>query len=484
MKKILKEKGITLIALVITIIILLILAGVSIAMLTGDNGIITRANEASEKTKYTGAKETVEIEANGSFDDNGKYSADIAKENLEKNLGATVIKNADNTLDVTYDGYDFKIDLDGEVTEANYFKLSEITESNKQGEHTLGIDEEGNLWAWGRNENGELGNGTTENSAKPIQILEGTKFKKVSSGNWFSIAIDEEGNLWSWGQNARGQLGNGTETDRDQANSPAKIKEGTKFKEISAGRTHSLALDEEGNIWSWGSNDDGQLGNGTDTASNTPVKILEGTKFKKVSSGDRSSIAIDEEGSIWSWGKNNYGQLGNGTNTASNTPVKILEGTKFKEISAGNSHCLAIDEDGNLWSWGQNHMGQLGDGTTTNSNIPVKILEGTKFKKISAGYYCSSAIDEEENLWSWGLNSEGQLGNGTTTNINIPVKILEGTKFKNVAIGSAAGGRAYSVAIDIDGNVWTTGNNFFGQLGRNQMKDNDHTFQRIEIPQN
>ena len=369
---------------ILNIIVLLILAGVSIAMLTGDNGILNKATTAKQKTEETTAEERVKLEVGGSFDNTGKYNTDLAKENLENHLGAIVTKNEDGSLGVTYEGYDFKIDINGEVSEANYFKLSIISDTD-QGEHTLGIDEQGNLWAWGRNENGELGNGTTTRSSSiPVQIKEGTKFKKVGSGHWYSLAIDEQGNLWAWGYNRNGQLGDGTTTN--------------------------------------------------------------------------SSI-----------------------------PIQIKEGTKFKEVSAGLYHSLAIDEQGNLWAWGDNRYGQLGDGTTTNSSIPIQIKEETKFKEVSSRYYSTLAIDEQENLWAWGNNrGYGHLGNEINDNISIPTQIMVGIKVKEVAMGSASGGRPYSVVIDIEGNVWTAGSNWYGQLGRKTdeyfsgMKSS-YTFQRIEI---
>ena len=159
--------------------------------------------------------------------------------------------------------------------------------------------------------------------------------------------------------------------------------------------------------------------------------------------------------------------------------MKILEGVKFKEISAGDVHSLGIDEQGNLWAWGSNSSGQLGNGTTTNSSIPIKIKEGTKFRKIASGCYCSLAIDEQGNLWAWGSNLHGQLGNGTTENTSEPIQIMEEIKFKSVT-GSTSSW-THSVVIDIEGNVWTAGDNRFGQLGRITEGRTSNLFQRIEI---
>ena len=317
-------------------------------------------------------------------------------------------------------------------------------------------DEVGRMWAWGENSNGELRDGTTIDKIKP-EMTDWPEYKTIATKGRFILAINQDDNLWGWGWNEYGQLGDGTTTDRT---TPVQIKEGTKFKKISAGLIHSIGIDTDGNLWSWGSNEYGQVGDETTTERITPVQIKEGTKFKEVVTGQLSSFAIDVDGNLWGWGWNEYGQLGDGTTTDRTTPVQIKEGTKFKKISAGDGYSLAIDTDGNLWGWGYNKIGQVGDGTTTDRTTPVQIKEGTKFKKISAGDGYSLAIDTDGNLWAWGRNNYGQLGDGTTTNRTTPVQIKEGTKFKEVA-----GGNNNSFGIDTDGNLWAWGYNGNGLLG-------------------
>ena len=280
-------------------------------------------------------------------------------------------------------------------------------------------------------------------------------FIKVAAGGYHSLAIDEEGNLWACGRSTSGQVGNGTNNDNID---PVKIKEGTKFKEISVSATHSVAIDQEGNLWAWGE----IYGATAKVKQYTPIQIKSGTKFKKIANVLAASIAIDEEGNLWGWG-NDAGALGDGiTPHVITTPIQIAIGTKFKEVSLGGSHSLAIDEEGNLWAWGRNDRGQLGDGTTGNKLSPIKIKEGTKFKKVSAGNNQSYAIDEEGNLWAWGANgSYGYLGIGSTEmNKLSPVKVREGTKFKEVINLSES-----TIAIDEEGNLWTWGRNDKGQLG-------------------
>lgn len=295
-------------------------------------------------------------------------------------------------------------------------------------DHSFAIDESGQLWAWGLNSCGQLGDGTTDTVLKPKPIIQGKKFKEISAGYAHTLAIDEDGNLWTWGKNDYGQLGDGTRTRRGN---PQQIQVGIKYKEISAGRDHSMAIDESGQLWAWGYGLNGRLGDGQTTRINS-VPILIKTGIKKIVAGDEYTLAIDEEGNLWSWGGNTYGELGNGTsgtsaNVLTPTKVPVQAGTKFKEIAAGRSHTLAIDESGNLWGCGSNSDYKLGLAYTGYHKSLTLIKSDTKFKKVEAGYAHSLAIDEEGNLWAWGKNTYGQLGNGTTTTEKEPICIsIEG----------------------------------------------------------
>ena len=357
----------------------------------------------------------------------------------------------------TYKIYLIAYDKAGNSKKSNNisFKISrQYTKVAGGLSHTLAIDSEGNLWAWGDNRYGQLGDGTITDKIVPMQIKQGTKFKEISAGNFYSLAIDSEGNLWTWGSNDSGRLGDGTTTQRI---SPVQIKSGTKFKEISAGIEHSLAIDSEGNLWAWGNNMYGQLGDGTTTQKISPVQIKSGTKFTQIS-GANHSLAIDEEGNLWTWGWNAYGQLGDGTKEDKTLPMQITNGIKFVKIAAGNISNGAIDEEGNLWTWGTNIHGQLGDGTNVDKLIPTQVLKNIKFSSIVSGVNSFSAIDIYQNMWSWGYNEEGNVGDGTTTNRSEPIIIK--TKIKEIFRGSI-----HSFAIDIGKNLWAWGWNAYGQLG-------------------
>lgn len=308
-----------------------------------------------------------------------------------------------------------------------------------------------------------------------------TGFQKVIAGNDHTIALDLSGNIWTWGIDKDGQIGtNGsvnsyhTGTDYETSSKiqtyPVMLLKDSKFKDISAGSDHTVAIDAEGEIWTWGNNKNGQLGNGTTTNSSIPIKLDTTVKFEKIDAGDQFTVAIDENGNIWAWGYNLFVQLGNTGVTKSLVPIQITNDIKFKEISIFEWHTLAIDEEGYLWGWGRGQSGQLGSGTTSSYKTPTKLMQEKKFKKVAAGFYYSLAIDEEGKLWSWGKNEYGQLGNGNTIDSNIPILIEAEKNFVECSAG-----RRHSLAIDEDGNLWGWGDNSACQLASNKYGNATHS---------
>lgn len=319
--------------------------------------------------------------------------------------------------------------------------------------HSMAIKNDGSLWAWGRNDNGQLGDRTTTDRYTPVKIMDFVT--SVSAGTIHTMAIKNDGSLWAWGMNAGGRLGDGTTTDRY---APVKIMDSV--VSVSSGSAYTMAIKTDGSLWAWGRNNYGNIGDGTvseydngllvsDSDRLFPVKIMD--SVVSVSAGGWSTMVIKTDGSLWAWGSNLYGKLGDGTTTDRHTPVKIMD--SVTAVSAGElGHTMAIKTDGSLWAWGCNDYGQLGDGTIKDCYSPIKIMDSVT--AVSAGFGHSMAIQPDGSLWAWGWNIFGQLGDGTTTDRHTPVKIIN-------SVVSVSG----SMAIKEDGSLWTWGNNERGLLG-------------------
>lgn len=284
-------------------------------------------------------------------------------------------------------------------------------------------------------------------------------WKSVSSGVSHSIAIKNDGTLWAWGWNQDGQLGDNTNVSKSI---PVQIGSDNNWKDVACGAGHSVALKINGTLWAWGYNLQGQLGDNSIINKNFPVQIGVGNIWKSISCGNSHTIAIKTDSSLWAWGFNNGGQLGDGTTLQRNVPTQVGTEINWKSISAGRVHSNAIRLDGTLWSWGYNIFGQIGDGTTINKTIPTQIGISNDWKNISAGDYHSVAIKLDGTIWSWGYNEYGQLGTGTYTNSSVPIQVGSDNnwQFSNIKYDSNS-----SYAIKTNGSLWSWGANYSGQLG-------------------
>ncbi|WP_104087004.1 RCC1 domain-containing protein [Arthrobacter sp. GMC3] len=344
--------------------------------------------------------------------------------------------------------------------------------------HSLGIGTDGSAWAWGNNADGKLGDGTTRNSFAPVRVLLGTgvTVAAVSAGGFHSLALGIDGALWAWGNNADGQLGNGS-TSTVNSSIPVRVSfpAGVTVTAVSAGAFHSLALDTDGSLWAWGSDEDGQLGKpSTGFGSSVPVQLAlpAGITFTDVSAGSYHSLAVDSLGFLYAWGKNDDGQLGDGTDTSHPVPVKVAPkwaaGTTIDSVSAGAFHSVAVDSEGTAWAWGLNQSGQLGDGTTTRRSEPVRVVRTwgprATIASINAGRVHTVAVDSDGTAWSWGGNEDGQLGDATRNPRSEAARVAR-TWPEHTTITSLSAGGHHGVAVDSSGAGWAWGNAAFGQLG-------------------
>jgi len=280
------------------------------------------------------------------------------------------------------------------------------------------------LWTWGRNNYGQLGDGTITNQSLPVTTAgAGTTWCQVGSGIYHTMAVKTDGTLWSWGANFDGELGTGTTTDQSSPGTTAGA--GTTWCQTSAGSSHTTAVKTDGTLWTWGRNSSGQLGTGTTTSRSSPGTTAgAGTTWCQVSAGGYyHTAAIKTDGTLWTWGNNRYGQLGDGTTTSRSSPVTTAgAGTTWCQVGAGSAHTTAVKTDGTLWTWGYNGYGRLGTGTTTNRSSPGTTAgAGTTWCQVSASGLHTAAVKTDGTLWTWGYNDCGQLGTGTTTSRSSPV---------------------------------------------------------------
>ncbi len=302
-------------------------------------------------------------------------------------------------------------DVEENITKSDSIRIY----TSNQGDFSAALNKKGDLYCWGNNQAGRVGNGNTVDQLTPVKVL--GKVKKFAMGSDHTAAITENGDLYCWGDNSFGQVGMGT--DNVIQKEPVKILEN--IKDISLGYWCSAAISEKGDLYCWGYNRNGQVGNGTYTKKETrPIKILDNVKNVYTSETACWIIAITEKGDLYCWGTNCCGEIGIGTQTGVIKPVKVLE--NIKTISIGCHHVAAINEKGDLYCWGYNGSGQVGNGTVINQLKPVKILEN--INEVVCGNGHNMAVSCNGEVYAWGYNGYGQVGNGTTENQLKPVKVL------------------------------------------------------------
>ena len=321
----------------------------------------------------------------------------------------------------------------------------------KGGQHFLVIREDGSLWAWGNNRNGQLGDGTTidRTSLNPVKIMENVM--SVTAGNNYSMAITNEGILFAWGSNEHGKLGNGTVINQP---SPVRILDNAKY--ASAGEASSFAIKDDGSLWAWGYNG-GALGDGSSTNRHSPVKIMDNVKTAYIGSSF-NSWAIKTDGSLWVWhlgiGVPDFAKSG----AFSNIPVKVLEGVASADINILSY--MIVYQNGNLHSAGRNSEGQLGDGTGVDQSNLVWIMSDViSVKQTGSG--STYVIKNDNSMWGWGASISIISGDYTAGITYSPKKLLD-----NIAEIVDAGSMRI-ILLKTDGTLWE-----YGFSGGKQIMDN------------
>ena len=408
--------------------------------------------------------------------------------------------------------------------------LTGITAIDTGRDQSLALRNDGTVWAWGENSYGYLGNGGTANSSVPTQVVGLTASTLLAPSSLTATSVNGSVALsWSAVTGAKSynvyrsttRVGSGTllgntasinysdtsavsgttyyyyvtavaGTMESIPSSKVVAQAGTStvptvstMKSVGGGFYHSAALGTDGSLWTWGSNNFGELGKGTTSDSSTPAKLSSISGVNAVTGGNDHMVALKTDGTVWAWGYNYHGELGNGTktgNTANSTPGQVLTAastplTGITAVRGGFWHNLALKSDGTVWAWGNNDYGQLGNGSVTPSYGGVayaaQVTGLSNVVAIAAGHWHSVAVKSDGSVWTWGLtstswdaNRNGQLGDGTTTTRLTPVRVLGvgGVGYLS-GVAKVAAGASFTLALKSDGTVYGWGTNLEGELG-------------------
>jgi len=318
----------------------------------------------------------------------------------------------------------------------------------------------------GRNQFGQLGNGTFDDSSVPVEVSGLTTATGLGTGDEFACALRGDGTVQCWGAGDSGQRGDGTFSLTSAV--PVGVSGLTGAVAVSGGYEHACALRGDGTVQCWGRNVDGQLGDGTTAnpstgppGSSVPVAVSGIRSADAITAGAYHTCALLADGTVQCWGRNHQGQLGDGTTTSSSTPVPVGGLTSVAAVSGGGSHTCALPGDGTVQCWGENADGQLGDGTTASSSTPVRVVGITGAVAVASGWQHTCALLGDGTVQCWGRNEFGQLGDGTTTSSSIPVQVTGITGVVSVT----SGWWHHTCALLSDRSTKCWGQNDFGQLG-------------------
>jgi alpha-tubulin suppressor-like RCC1 family protein len=335
--------------------------------------------------------------------------------------------------------------LDPQPQPAQVTSLADVKAIAAGRAHTLALKADGTLWSFGANESGQLGNGLTEPSSTPLPVSGGwsSSIVGIAAGDAFSLALTATGEVWAWGANTDGQIGDGTNDPRP---TPVLLSGLPTVVAIAAGATHALALTNTGEVWAWGRNLEGELGDGTTQMRLVPQLVpfpgSPAPSIADISAGARHSLAVDATGALWVWGSNDSRQLGLGPPASRTSPERLTSVTSLAGVAGGDLHSLALSKAGEVLAFGRNIEGQLGDGTSQSRATAAPVLGLFGALRIAAGARHSLAVTDDGSVWAWGAGEEGQIGDGVALGTRVPVRL---TGFK------LAANDAMSEDPDLDG---------------------------------
>jgi alpha-tubulin suppressor-like RCC1 family protein len=370
----------------------------------------------------------------------------------------------------------------------------------RDGSNVFALKLDGTIWGWGDNSTGQLSTSSQNSFLSPIKLNDevwvtasaggklllhadgtlwssgsydsGIKYpgSKFSFGNdWrrisareHTLAIQKNGTLWSWGSNSYKALGLGN-TSLASYSTPQQIGISSNWLKVAAGSNYSGAIKTDGSLWMWGAGINGNLGEGTGcnpgcewSAISTPTQVGQGYTWSSLTMSGRDhgshTYVVRSDNTIWSFGYNDS-MLG-GTKSSTFTPYRIDNSFDWLSVETAGNRTLALKKNFSLWAWGTNTCGEVGDGTQTAVAIPKQIGSDTNWTSISASEKHSLAIKSDGSLWSWGCNDNGELGNGSLVAQTAPAQIGTDSDWVEVSAGAS-----FSIGRKSNGTIWVWGKN-------------------------
>lgn len=311
----------------------------------------------------------------------------------------------------------------------------EFTTVSNDNAHSCSLDTQGRAYCWGFGSDTRLGTGIDESSPTPLAVAGGLTFAQIDVGYNHACAVATDQQAYCWGNGALGEIGNqDNPAARGNASVPTLVMGGLRFTQVAAGNNFSCGLTTNALTFCWGLDTIGQLGAPAPTSYNcdpfacslAPQQIEGAPAFVQITAGGAHACGVTADGVAYCWGSNSNGQLGDGSLVNHTAPAPVVGVTNVVQVSAGFLHTCALTASGSIYCWGFNASGQLGNGNTSDSSLPVQVsASGVTFRTVSAGPTHSCAISSTRAAYCWGFNNDGELGNGMLISSSTPVAVAD-----------------------------------------------------------